>query len=299
MGLGKIRTRSGFDTTEGRHHEQSVCKANIKYAAKFCWDFILLNFWLLDMPRNCRLYILLRLRVCVYGLEGVIMYALSATVVALSEGDGNDSFLVDLVELVLCRGSQKLESVQSQLSTIGQDRQRRQAEDPLVSNLPLPDGLIQSLNSTFPGLISQSLLEFNDSLVESAEGKQTSDPTLNQVDTGVDYPTVHATPNPWAVSTPTSGMTNTTLWDDSSNNYQSSTSGSFAANLCVRITNLETEEVLAYCSSTATEPVIWLGLICLLMFCSGLLYGFLCSRYKPGGNQDKPGSGAASEPTLA
>ena len=100
-------------------------------------------------------------------------------------------------------------------------------------------------------------------------------------------------------STSTSGMTNTTLWDDSNYNYQSSTSGSFAANLCVRITNLETEEVLAYCSSTATEPVIWLGLICFLMFCSGLLYGFLCSRYKPGGNQDKSGSGAAPEPTPA
>ena len=119
-----------------------------------------------------------------YGLEGVVMYALSATVVSLSEGDGNDSFLVDLVELVLCRGSKGIESVQTQLNTIGQDRQRRQTEDPLASNLPLPDGLIQSLNSTFPGLISQSLLDFNDSLVEAAE--ETSDPTLNQVDTGVD-----------------------------------------------------------------------------------------------------------------
>ena len=306
MGLGNVRTRSGFDTTEGRQHEQSVCKANIKYAAKFCWDFVLLNFWLLDIPKNCRLYILLGLRICMYGLEGVIMYALSATVVALSEGDGNDSFLVDLVELVLCRGSKGLESVQNQLNTIGQDRQRRQTEDPLASNLPLPDGLIQSLNSTFPGLISQSLLDFNDSLAEAAE--KASDPILNQVDTGVDYPTVHATPNPWAVSTSTSGMTNststsgmtyTTLWDDSNDNYQSSTTGSFAANLCLRITNLETEEVLAYCSSTATEPVIWLALICLLMFCAGLLYGFLCSRYKPGGNQDKPGSGAAPEPTPA
>ena len=159
MGLGKVRTRSGFDTTEGRQHEQSVCKANIKYAAKFCWDFILLNFWLLDIPKNCRLYILLALRICMYGLEGVVMYALSATVVSLSEGDGNDSFLVDLVELVLCRGSKGIESVQNQLNTIGQDRQRRQTEDPLASNLPLSDGLIQSLNSTFPGLISQSLLD--------------------------------------------------------------------------------------------------------------------------------------------
>ena len=315
MGFGRVRTRSGFDTTEGRQHEQSVCKANIKYAAKFCWDFVLLNFWLLDIPKNCRLYILLGLRICMYGLEGVVMYALSATVVSLSEGDGNDSFLVDLVELVLCRGSKGIESVQNQLNTIGQDRQRRQTEDPLASNLPLPDGLIQSLNSTFPGLSSQSLLDFNDSLAEAAE--KASDPILNQVDTGVDYPTVHATPSPWAVSTSTSGMTNststsgmtyststsgmtnTTLWDDSNYNYQDSTTGSFAANLCLRITNLETEEVLAYCSSTATEPVIWLALICLMMFCAGLLYGFLCSRYKPGGNQDKPGSGAAPEPTPA
>ena len=94
-------------------------------------------------------------------------------------------------------------------------------------------------------------------------------------------------------------MTNTTLWDDSNHNYQDSTTGSFAANLCLRITNLETEEVLAYCSSTATEPVTWLALVCLLMFCAGLLYGFLCSRYKPGENQGKLDSGAASGPTPA
>ena len=99
--------------------------------------------------------------------------------------------------------------------------------------------------------------------------------------------------------TSTSGMTNTTLWDDSNYNYQSSTTGSFAANLCVRITNLETEEVLAYCSSTATEPVVWLGLICFLVFCSGLLHGFLCSRYQPRGNQDKSVGAATPEPTPA
>ena len=333
MGRGNVRTRSGFDTGEGRQHQQSVCKANITYAAKFCWDFILLNFWLLDIPKNCRLYILLALRICMYGLEGVVMYALSATVVSLSEGDGNDSFLVDLVELVLCRGSKGIESVQNQLNTIGKDRQRRQTEDPLASNLPLSDGLIQSLNSTFPGLISQSLLDSNDSLAEAAE--KASDQIFNQADSSVDYPTVHATPNPWAISastsgmtnstptpgmiysastsgmtnststtgmiysTSTSGMTNTTLWDGSNHNYQDPNTGSFAANLCLRITNLETEEVLAYCSSTATEPVTWLALVCLLMFCAGLLYGFLCSRYKPGENQAKLDSGAASGPTPA
>ena len=299
MGFGKVRTRSGFDTTEGRHHEPSVCKANIKYAAKFCWDFLVLNFYILDMPRTCRLYILLGLRICLYGLEGVILYALSATVVALSEGDGDNSFLVDLVELVLCRSSQKLESVQNQLSTIGPDRQRREAEGPLVSSLHLPDGLIQTLNSTFPGLISQSLLESNDSLVESVEGKQTDGPTLNQVDTGVAYPMDHATPNPWTAPTPTFELINTTLLDDFSNPHQSSTSGSFVANLCLRITNLETEEVLAYCSSTATEPLVWLGLTCFLVFCSGLLYGFLCTRYQPQGNQDKSAGAATPGQTLA
>merc|ERR1711867_323552 len=103
--------------------------------------------------------------------------------------------------------------------------------DPLASNLPLPDGLIQSLNSTFPGLISQSLLDFNDSLAEAAE--KASDQILNQADSSVDYPTVHATPNPWPISASTPGMTNSTPTPGMI--YSASTSG---------MTNTEYHQIL-------------------------------------------------------
>ena len=81
MGFGSIRTRSGYDTSEGVVHNQSRCKGILKAMVELTRDLCLLLFYTLPgPPKTLRLYWLLFLRMLIYGCEGLILYSLTLTV---------------------------------------------------------------------------------------------------------------------------------------------------------------------------------------------------------------------------
>ena len=112
---------------------------------------------------------------------------------------------------------------------------------------------------------------------------------LGQMGTEVGYQLDHATlmVNPWSPTTPEPNST--VSWEDPDQLHQGVAPGGFVANLCLRITNLETHDMMAYCTTSVTEPLVWVVVICFLTFVAGLLYGFLCARQQQHQqqNQDK------------
>ena len=136
MGFGSIRTRSGYDTSEGVVHNQSRCKVILKAMVELTRDLCLLLFYTLPgPPKTLRLYWLLFLRMLIYGCEGLILYSLTLTVM-VGEDAKDPGVLVELTRLLLCHATERAEG----------RRDRRSADDDSWINL------LSDVNQTYPEL---------------------------------------------------------------------------------------------------------------------------------------------------
>ena len=136
MGFGSIRTRSGYDTSEGEVHTQSRCKMFLKAMVEMTRDLCLLLFYTLPgPPKTFRLYWLLFLRLLIYGCEGLILYSLTLTVM-VGEDAKDPGILVELTRLLLCHATGQAEG----------RRDRRSADDDSWINL------LSDVNQTYPEL---------------------------------------------------------------------------------------------------------------------------------------------------
>ena len=144
MGLGLVRTRSGYDSSEP--HTQSRCKPILRSMMEWTRDFVLLLFYTLPgTPKTLRVYGLMVVRMLLYGIEGLILYSLTLTIV-VGEKVKDPGVLVELTRLLLCHNTGRAEN----------HRDRRSATTWLNF---LSDG-----NETYP-----ELSEVLDGLVQPAE----------------------------------------------------------------------------------------------------------------------------------
>ena len=116
MGKGEVKTRSGYNTQAESHQKPSRCKAVLKAAVEVTRDLSLLLFYVLPDPtRSLRLYFLLFLRLALYCFEGLVVYALTATILA-GETTTDPGMLVELTRMILCHTSDKLSNKRTRRS---------------------------------------------------------------------------------------------------------------------------------------------------------------------------------------
>ena len=144
MGLGLVRTRSGYDSSEP--HTQSRCKPILRSMMEWTRDLVLLLFYTLPgTPKTLRVYGLMFVRMLLYGIEGLILYSLTLTIV-VGEKVKDPGVLVELTRLLLCHNTGRAES----------HRDRRSATTWL--------NFLSDVNETYP-----ELSEVLDGLVQPAE----------------------------------------------------------------------------------------------------------------------------------
>ena len=81
MGRGLVKTRSGFDSNLQEIHQRSKCKAALRFIVELLRDLILLCWYTLPGPAtNLRFYCLILARMIFYGLEAMVFYAMTVTI---------------------------------------------------------------------------------------------------------------------------------------------------------------------------------------------------------------------------
>ena len=135
MGFGSVRTRSGYDSSEGEHRTQSRCKPILRSMMEWTRDLVLLLFYTLPgTPKTFRVYGLMFVRMLLYGIEGLILYSLTLTIM-VGEQVKDPGVLVELTRLLLCHNTGRAES----------NRDRRSATTTWLS-------LLSDVNETYPEL---------------------------------------------------------------------------------------------------------------------------------------------------
>ena len=134
MGLGSIKTRSGLNTSQSQ--SPSRCKPILRSLMDWTRDLVLLLFYTLPgTPKTCRVYGLMLVRMFLYGIEGLIIYALALTIM-VGEQVKDPGVLVELTRLLLCHNTGRTE---------GNNRGRRSATSSWLD-------LISDVNQTYPEL---------------------------------------------------------------------------------------------------------------------------------------------------
>ena len=115
MGLGRIRTRSGLETS---HHQQpSRCKPLMKSVVLWVRDLVLfLVFALPGTPTTCRVYGLILTRTVLYAVQGLVFYALALTI-SMGEQVKNPGVLVELTRLLLCHNTNNINNSRNKRAT--------------------------------------------------------------------------------------------------------------------------------------------------------------------------------------
>ena len=272
MGLGSVKTRSGYDTSE--HHTQSKCKPILRSMMEWTRDLVLLLFYTLPgTPKTCRVYGLMLVRMLLYGIEGLILYSLTLTIM-VGEQVKDPGVLVELTRLLLCHNTGRAES---------NNRGRRSATTTWLN-------LLSDVNETYP-----ELSEVLDELVWPTENlSETVFPTFPTIPS-TRPTTLNSTLDPILPSTMSSTLNSTldpifsytmnsllpstmstmrdlTIPTTASSDSRTAMKG-YRLGWCLEVFNLETSISTLTCSSSLMAPVCILAVIIL---CSTTL-GFLCA----------------------
>ena len=258
MGFGSVRTRSGYDSSEGEHRTQSRCKPILRSMMEWTRDLVLLLFYTLPgTPKTFRVYGLMLVRMLLYGIEGLILYSLTLTIV-VGEQVKDPGVLVELTRLLLCHNTGWAES----------HRDRRSATTTWLN-------LLSDVNETYP-----ELSEVLDGLVRPAENlSETVFPTIPT--TSSTWPTtlnstldpiLSYTMNSILPSTMSTAMRALTIPTTASSDSRTAMKG-YRLGWCLEIFNLETSISTLTCSSSLMAPVC---ILVVIILCSTTM-GFLCA----------------------
>ena len=110
MGRGLVKTRSGFDSNLQEIHQRSKCKAALRFIVELLRDLILLCWYTLPGPAtNLRFYCLILARMIFYGLEAMVFYAMTVTIMTGADEE-DPGVLIELTRLLLCSAVQQAET---------------------------------------------------------------------------------------------------------------------------------------------------------------------------------------------
>ena len=263
MGLGLVRTRSGYDSSEP--HTQSRCKPILRSMMEWTRDLVLLLFYTLPgTPKTLRVYGLMVVRMLLYGIEGLILYSLTLTIV-VGEQVKDPGVLVELTRFLLCHNTGRAES----------HRDRRSATTTWLN-------FLSDVNETYP-----ELSEVLDGLVRPAENlsetvlpniptisstwSTTLNSTLDSILSSTWPATLNNTMNSTLSSTMSTAMRALTI-PTASSNPRTAMKG-YRLGWCLEVFNLENNISTLTCSSSLTAPIC---ILVVVILCSTTI-GFLCA----------------------
>ena len=230
-------------------------------------DLVLLLFYTLPgTPKTFRVYGLMFVRMLLYGIEGLILYSLTLTIM-VGEQVKDPGVLVELTRLLLCHNTGRAES---------NNRGRRSATTTWLN-------LLSDVNETYP-----EFSEVLDGLVWLAENlsetvfptvptiSSTRPTTLNSTSDSTQPSTMSSTLNntldPILSSTMSTTMRALTIPTTASSDSRTAMKG-YRLGWCLEIFNLETSISTLTCSSSLMAPVC---ILVVIILCSTTM-GFLCA----------------------
>ena len=227
-------------------------------------DLVLLLFYTLPgTPKTCRVYGLMLVRMFLYGIEGLIIYALALTIM-VGEQVKDPGVLVELTRLLLCHNTGRTE---------GNNRGRQSAASPWLD-------LISDVNQTYPELsgVFDELIwpteNVSETVVATSHTASSTMPTpLNS--TLYTILSTMSTPLNSTVDTiisTISSMRDVTISTTAFSNPRTAEFQGYRLGWCLEVHSLETSISTLTCSSSLLGPVCMLVVIIL---CSVSL-GFLC-----------------------
>ena len=249
MGLGLIRTRSGLDTTH--HQEPSRCKPIMKSVVLWIRDLVLLLVYALPgTPTTCRVYGLILVRTFLYGIQGLVFYALALTV-TVGEQVKNPGVLVELTRLLLCHNN-------NNNNNNNNNRNRRSTPNAWQS-------IVSDINQTYP-----ELSDVLDDLIWTTENASTPD---------------FATSSTISSTMPTSSTVSSTMSNPLNNTGDTTTTTmafpdprtaefeGYRLSWCLEVFSFKTGISTLTCSSSLMGPVCILAVV---IMCS-IAVGFVCA----------------------
>ena len=256
MGLGRIKTRSGLETSH--HQEPSRCKPIMKSVVLWVRDLVLfLVYALPGTPTTCRVYGLILARTFLYAIQGLVFYALALTI-TVGEQVKNPGVLVELTRLLLCHSTNT--------NNINNNRNRRSTPNVWQS-------IVSDINQTYP-----ELSDVLDDLLWTTENATTPDFTT--------FSTISSTTlTPSTVSSTMSNPLNTTTSTMSNplNNTITTTMAfpdprtaefeGYRLSWCLEVFSFQTGISTLTCSSSLMGPVCVLAVV---VMCS-IAIGFVCA----------------------
>ena len=288
MGKGEVKTRSGYNTQAESHQRPSRCKAVLKAAVEVTRDLSLLLFYVLPDPtRSLRLYFLLFLRLALYCFEGLVVYALTATILA-GDTTTDPGMLVELTRMILCHTSDQLSNKRTRRS-VGSWQDfllNVNATHPDLANIWeefLTDGFsntsadyfnntqmyLPSSTSESPFTIPETTL-FTTTSTEPALPYSTSESPSTIPETTLFTTTSTEPALPYSTS---ENSTNNLITHLFSSNNQTTTMQGYHVGLCLDVNDLQSKTSTMICTSA-------LGPFCLiltLLMCA-IVMAFSCGR---------------------
>ena len=262
MGKGEVKTRSGYNTQAESHQKPSRCKAALKAAVEVTRDLSLLLFYVLPDPtRSLRLYFLLFLRLALYCFEGLVVYALTATILA-GETTTDPGMLVELTRMILCHTSDQLSNKRTRRS-VGS------WQDFLLNvNATHPD--LANIWEEFltDGFSNTSANYFNNTQMYLPSSTSESPSTIPETTLFTTTSTEPALP--YSTS---ENSTNNLITHLFSSNNQTTTMQGYHVGLCLDVNDLQSKTSTMICTS-ALGPLCLI--LTLLMF--AIVMAFSCGR---------------------
>ena len=306
MGVGKVRTRSGFDTDTAAPHVTSTCKVIAVAAFSLLRDLLLLLFYALPgTPQNCRLYALMALRLAIYVAEGISFYALILTIV-VGEDETDPGILVELTRLLLCHATER-----ASLTT----RKRRAVpllHDSTADLRPTWLALLADVNASFPelsqvisNLTSQDYpQDWDEDHLEHLNNTTTfpnaSDTTVDLLPSSSPDPpsptwtSATTTRNPTWTLSPTPDFSSSTLATTSFSPLDITTSSSplditastwinrgwsgYHTSWCLKVQEIQNHHITFNCSASLMEPLAVLLLLIIICSAVSAVVGYLCGK---------------------
>ena len=228
-------------------------------------DLVLLLFYTLPgTPKTLRVYGLMVVRMLLYGIEGLILYSLTLTIV-VGEQVKDPGVLVELTRFLLCHNTGRAES----------HRDRRSATTTWLN-------LLSDVNETYPELseVLDGLVRPADNLSEtvfpniptiSSTWSTTLNSTLDSILSSTWPATLNNTMNSTLSSTMSTAMRALTI-PTASSDPKTAMKG-YRLGWCLEVFNLETNISTLTCSSSLMAPVC---ILVVVILCSTTI-GFLCT----------------------
>ena len=291
------RLRSGYDTETQQTHQPGEWKRRLLWFGTLVKDFVWLNLFILNQPYSLRVYLLLLTRFVLYILEMTCFYALTATILANGEEVVDPSFLVDLVNLILCQPS----------DTHKHGRVKRELTDitEWISlsrdfNLNLTDWKSTDLNDLIQSLEEESLSMFRDQLVTETQ-PNSEEASITETTTALTsttwtrltsttLPTISSLGETWRNQTEQLETNNSIGWTSSVSSQDNSsleqswynnsrTESDFIdingwrTSVCLMAQNMDNLETESFCIPNLMEPLTYLLFLFVIWFLVGWFVG--------------------------